>query len=93
MLGPRWVFDVGRSPGLLPFKEEIWDAGSFHVWMPLTWRYQGTVGRETIMARAQLLIIRLSLEGTHITSNNPPSAGIAMRLPLDARWPGNGVPG
>lgn len=95
MLGPGWVFDMGTPPGLFPFKEGLGDAGSFRVCMPLTstWGYQRCLGTEMIIARAQLLIIRLSLEGTRITSNNPPAARIATWLPLDARWPGNGAPG
>lgn len=52
-----------------------------------------TVGRKMIMARAQLLIIHLSLEMTHITSVHIPSARIAAWSPLHARRWGNGVPG
>ena len=68
---PTWAALLGCSPssgdsGIQLFMV-FFDATLFNI--------QGTVGRKTIMARAQLLIILLTLEMTHITSVHVPSAG------------------
>ena len=66
---------LGSSPGLLSFKWGLWDSAFYGFFDATLFNIQGTVGRKTIMARAQLLIILLTLEMTHITSVHVPSAG------------------
>lgn len=70
---PTWAALLGCFPscgdsGIQLFLVFFFDATLFNI--------QGTVGRKMIMARAQLLIILLSLEMTHITSVHVPSAGV-----------------
>lgn len=79
---------LGNSLKLLSHKWGFWDSGSFHFFCCYYLQHigsQGTVGRKTRMARAQLLIICICLETTHIICVH--TARLATWLPLDARQP------
>lgn len=75
----RWVFLLGLLSWVaflqvktLGFRHFL----SFFLFDATLFNVQGTVGRKRIMARAQLLIIHLSLDMTHITSVRIPSVGV-----------------